>query len=522
MYLSLQEQAVKKVHLGKARFALDLSDGSERGEYVSQDYILNKLGRPHRGINLMFCYYPLDKSWPKRARNAFSDQVIEFQWDYPYDDYFPYTGGVNGNRLGEPFQMMRDVRRHGQEVMLTMTMDPNISDEHLRAIGEDLKSFGRMQLRINHEATGTWFSFTKRAETQKIADFFCHASKIIKEIAPQIDIIICIGGIEDPEPYRGIPLCDGESPMVMEEFFKETVRCADIWSVDKYMALHWGWPCDIADETTNQYKRCNVARNYELTHLSYERFKLLNDGQAKPMVMSEFNADGDVVGPYDQIAMMKEFFALREQDKEDWLSAITFYQFRDRGRLGLEIEDPNNQSVGIEQPILKEYKKLLNSPLCLPQISEAEVDDTDNSSSPLSLRWGSSEDATGSQVTLTLTKTPVFLELYFDEEGAKDNLMIQCNERWFYKAPGVSFVDLMPLYFDYSDSGCAAGTEQRTLTLTFFAPPESGENINDGHADWMSNYYKTLSSLPRLRVEYEPVLPVTTGKEDGMNILGAV
>ena len=40
-------------HLGKAPCALDLGDGSERGEYVNQDYILNKLGRPHRAINLM-------------------------------------------------------------------------------------------------------------------------------------------------------------------------------------------------------------------------------------------------------------------------------------------------------------------------------------------------------------------------------------------------------------------------------------------------------------------------------------
>ena len=238
--------------------------------------------------------------------------------------------------------------------------------------------------------------------------------------------------------------------------------------------------------------------------------------------MSEFNADGDVVGPYDQIAMMKEFFTLREQDKEDWLTAITFYQFRDRGRLGLEIEDPGNPSVGIEQPILKEYKKLLNSPLCLPEISETNVVEEDDKTSPLSLRWGSSEDATGTQVTVTLTKAPIFLELYFDELLAKDNLMIQCNERWFYKAPNVNFVDLMPLFFDYSDSGSMEGSEQRTLTLTFFAPPESGENVEDGHADWMSNYYKNLPSLPKLRVEYEPVLPVTTGKEDGLNILGAV
>lgn len=39
---------MQKLHLGAAQCALDLGDGSERAEYVNQDYILHKLGRPHR------------------------------------------------------------------------------------------------------------------------------------------------------------------------------------------------------------------------------------------------------------------------------------------------------------------------------------------------------------------------------------------------------------------------------------------------------------------------------------------
>ena len=38
---------IKKIHMGPAKCAVDLGDGSERGEYVNQDYILNKLGRPY-------------------------------------------------------------------------------------------------------------------------------------------------------------------------------------------------------------------------------------------------------------------------------------------------------------------------------------------------------------------------------------------------------------------------------------------------------------------------------------------
>ena len=37
---------ISKTQLTPAKCALDLGDGSERGLYVNQDYILRKLGRP--------------------------------------------------------------------------------------------------------------------------------------------------------------------------------------------------------------------------------------------------------------------------------------------------------------------------------------------------------------------------------------------------------------------------------------------------------------------------------------------
>ena len=67
---------IKRVKLIPAKFAVDLGDGSERGNYVNQDYILQKMHRPHRGINLMYCYYPLDEGWPKRARDAYADKDV--------------------------------------------------------------------------------------------------------------------------------------------------------------------------------------------------------------------------------------------------------------------------------------------------------------------------------------------------------------------------------------------------------------------------------------------------------------
>ncbi len=473
------------IHMGAAKCAVDLGDGSERGEYVNQDYILHALGRPHRSISLMYCYYPLDKEWPGRISEVMKDANVSFQWDYPYDDYFTYKGGLNGTTDDEPFTYMRDVRRHGQDVTLTLTVDPNVSDEHLIAIAKDLRPFGRLLLRINHEATGDWFSFTKRTTYQGVADFFVRFSKIIHEYAPNVKTIICIGGVEHPE----------NGPEIEKE--KEFAQCipeADIWSVDKYMALHWGWPFDVALKGGNSFSRSKVRDIYNLTKLSFERYKELNGGVAKPMVMSEFNADGDVTGAYDQAMMVKEFCDIMEEENADWFSGFTFYQFRDRGRLGLEIQDPNNADVGIPQPVMKTYKEIIHSERFLPKMeqgSEIEL--------PVTLRWGGAEDADGLAIPMHFDSNPHFCELYFDEDD-DSNYMMEINGRWFYKSPEAKCIDLMSAFYEKPLDGAC------DMTLKLFAPPASGENDPSQGDDWTENYYYTVKKLPKIRLEFEPVV----------------
>ena len=470
------------VHMGKAKCAVDLGDGSERGEYVNQDYILHKLGRPHRSISLMYCYYPLDKEWPGRISQVMKDADISFQWDYPYDYYFTYKGGLNGNTDDEPFTYMRDVRRHGQDVTLTLTIDPNVTDDHLIAIANDLRPFGRLLLRINHEATGNWFSFTKRTTYQGVADFYCRFNRILKEYAPNVSTILCIGGVEDPNNEK----------IEMEEIFSQAVKDTDIWSVDKYMALHWGWPFDVAlkDSENKSYSRSKVSDIYEMTKRSYNRFKYINGGVSKPMVMSEFNADGDVTGPYDQAAMVKEFCDMLKADPESWFSAFTFYQFRDRGRLGLEIEDPNYSDCGIEQPVLKTYKEIIHDDFFTPEMTRGE-----EVSFPVKLRWGGAEDAEGIEIPLHFDKTPHFCEVTFDDDS---NIMMEINGKWFYKSPKARTIDLMSAFFEKPLSGAA------DLTLRLFAPPASGEN-DLSQEDGLFNSYSTIEKLPAIRIEYEPV-----------------
>lgn len=471
-----------KITMGKARCAVDLGDGSERGEYVDQDYILRKLGRPHRSISLMYCYYPLDEQFPARISEAMKDADVSFQWDYPYDDYFPYTGGIDGNTEGEPFQQMRDVRRHGQDVTLTLTIDPHVTDEMLAAIGDDLRPFGRLMLRINHEATGNWFSFNKRATYQEVADFYCRASRIIKEHAPNVKTILCIGGVEDLSSEE----------IVMEKEFAQAVRETDIWSVDKYMSLHWGWPFDVAEPGGTSHSRSAVKDVYAMTKASYERYKYICGGTDKPMVMSEFNSDGDVTGAYEQAEMVKLFCDMLREDNADWFDGFTFYQFRDRGRLGLEIEDPNNSSVGIEQPVLQTYKEIIHDDWFMPSMTQGgEI------SLPVTLRWGGAEDAEGIAIPLHFDKNPHFCELVFDDDS---NLMIELNGIWFYKSPKAKTIDLMSAFFEKPLNGSA------DMTLKIFAPPATGENDLSAE-DGLMNYYYTLEKLPKIRILTSPVEP---------------
>lgn len=469
------------IHMGKAKCAVDLGDGSERGEYVNQDYILAKMGRPHRAISLMYCYYPLDEGWPGRASVVHASPEVSFAWDFPYDDYFTYKGGLGGNTEGEPFCYMREIRQHGQDVNLTMTIDPHVSDEQLAAIGEDLKPYGRVFLRINHEATGNWFSFNKRCTYQEVADFFVRASKIIKEHAPNVQTVVCIGGIEHLE----------KEEMEMEAEFKQTIPEADVWSVDKYMALHWGWPYDVAERGGTSHNRGTVEDTFEKTKRSFERFRYLNGGVGKPMTMAEFNADGDVTGPYDQAKMVKDFCDMVEEEQATWFSGFTFYQFRDRGRLGLEIEDPNNADVGIEQPLMQTYKEIIQRDWFKPTMDLGK----DEVALPLTLRWGNSEDADGLAIPIHFEKNPTFCEVTFEEDL---NLMMELNGKWFYKAPGSKTIDLMGAFFEKPLDGAA------DLTLKIFAPPASGLNdlsVEDG----LLNSYTTLNKMPDIRVRFEPV-----------------
>ncbi len=480
--------SVTKTKLLPAQCSVDLGDGSERGEYVEQDYILSKLGRPMRAINLMYCYYPNDKEWPKRASYVMEKKGGES----PYDNYFPYTGGLTGKRHSssgpDVFECMKDIRRHGEDVILTITIDPKVSDDHLITIARDLRPFGRILVRINHEATGTWFSFNKRATYEELGLFFAHCCDIFHKEAPQAKIILCLDG------YTSLK----QDQMVKENEFKPAIKAADIVSVDRYLSLHWGWPNDIAEKGGKSFKDFGVQNVYALAKKSAARYDKLCR-KHKPMVLSELNADGDVNGPYKQCKMLKDFCNMIKRDKDKWLSGFTLYQFRDRGRLGLEIQDPNNENVGIEQPLMKTFKEIISDPYFSPSFK----DGGNVKSSSIKMRWGGSEDSEGIALTYKAGGTPLFCECYFTDDLLDASLMLEVNGRWFYKGAGTGYVDLMPAFFDTPKA------KQDTITIRMFMTPTNGINDpskgkssgKDSEDDWAVNQYYEIKSLPIVRIE---------------------
>ena len=156
---------MNKVFLKGCECALDLGDGSERGFYVNQDYILGKLGKVHRGISLMYTYYPNDKEWPTRASKIDTGREATGAWDYPYEDYFPYRGGREGLHDEEPFNFMNEIRQHGQDVVLTITIDPTLTRE-------DIIPIAKLYLDQFRKESGFKFEdFSNEAKT-KIEDNF--------------------------------------------------------------------------------------------------------------------------------------------------------------------------------------------------------------------------------------------------------------------------------------------------------------------------------------------------------------
>jgi hypothetical protein len=339
-------------------------------------------------------------------------------------------------------------------VTLTLAMDCAVESSHLEQIAEELSPFGQLRVRINHECDGTWFAYSKRYTHKQLSDFFIRFAKILKKRAPQVKTICCWGSV-DPETGK---LRHPDLVPMLEH--------ADIWSVDKYLSLHYAWPYNVCEpeELDKSYTRAGVRAVWDDLVSIYQAF-VRASGQRKPLEICEFNADGDVAGRGAQADMLKRFYRRVAQEKPTFLKGITYYQFRDRGRLGLEQEDPNDASIGVAAPFLEEYRRLL---LEEPHFSPTESWTRLAPGAPLSLTWRSAHDAEGLGWKVKLARHASFFELRFPKE---ENLLVRVGKVWFYKRLGVEWVDATE----------AALREAPVVKVAVFAPPKEGINKRLAH-----------------------------------------
>ena len=134
--------------------------------------------------------------------------------------------------------------------------------EDLIPIAKDLLPYGRILLRVNHECTGSWFCYTKRASYQQIADFYVLVCKVMHEHAPNVKMILCAGMYQNDT-----------GKIEMEDIFLEAFKVTDYWSFDQYLALHWGWPFDVAKKGGNSFACYDVDEVYERSRKTVERLK---------------------------------------------------------------------------------------------------------------------------------------------------------------------------------------------------------------------------------------------------------
>ena len=460
----------RRVTLSPAACSLDIGDGSERGEYVNQDYLLKTLGRPHRAVSLMYCYYPIAKGWPKRASVAHPKGGKKGAWDYPYDDYFPFTGGPKGNAEGEVFQQMRDIRRHGQEVTLTLTMDCKVPDDHIRVIARQLKPYGKIRLRLNHECDGFWFVYSQKYSHQEVADFLVRFSRVLKKEAPNVQLICCWGHVIDFKTGR----------LNHEEELSPILETSDVWSADQYLTLHYGWPsksCEPED-VGKTYKIIGVQNVWRQLNGTHRRFVQLS-GQDKGLEIGEFNTDGNVGGEKLQAKWTGDFYRRVLAEKPSFLKGITYYQFRDRGRLGLEREDQSNPENGLPTPFLEEYRAFLRNPYFQSKENWTQT-------KSLRMEWRGSDDSDGLGWKIRLKAKPIFLEILFDK---KANLVIRAGKKWFYKKPDVEWVDVTQAALEWGTA--------KPFPVVIFAPPADGMNPSG-----VSAVAARLSGPPRMRLHY--------------------
>ncbi len=415
---------VSRIRQGSPAIRLFMSDGSERSTYMPQARAIELLGAPHSGVNLMSCYYPKQTFWPERR--LFSDEVTHYRHSIcdstertPLKDLNDWTDGYYSFDIedaeNDVVRQLADVRRYGQEPRLTVTADIDTPDEDLERIGGILKDFGRMQLRLNHEANGcTWFRFARnvgglqgeeaRRLYYEISRFFIRAHDAITGIAPNVTFVACYNGPGE-RAKRG-ELGDGELPHMGEDQLGRMYLLPDVMiSLDQYGSLHYGWPAHrienppIIGQVEAARHRAFALTPRELCEDVIALFwRTVCDMRRGPVRidLGELNYDADIHGDDIQAYVVHEAYSWLRRHPEI-IGSVTFYELTDMGGLGLfrqrEYGDVENVTTTL---LLDVYKDIMG----WDEFRHActVVDEVGEGARGVDLVWRSPEDAEGMEL----------------------------------------------------------------------------------------------------------------------------
>lgn len=447
----LAPAAVRRVRLARPPCTLGITDGSERGDYVPQQHLLAKIGRPHHLVNLMFQYYPDLEGWPT--------QGVKRHGFYRHNDlnkgdgYFPLVLEEGGPWGQAYLRQIEDVRAYGQEPQLTLTLHADTDDATLIRIAKSLAPFAPMRIRINHECNGTWFYFNQRWSYGEVSDFFIRFHNILHEHAPGAKTVACWNGPGDAPQEAD----DGNEMhgMLTEDQLAPMFRTADIVSFDQYASLHYGWPDpDFDPANPTQFFKVPMDRWWKLLEECHDLMCGLRGGPTD-IEVHEINEDADVVGFDEQARWVTRFYTEVVRRRLPWLTNITFYHFRDRGGLGLEHEDPDDPSVFRDLRSLHAYRRAAAHEYFGLRIEPAGAPAED---APLAMEWRSPAAAQGYQIEYDAPRHARLAAVF----PAAAHLLVGAGEQWFIKPAGQERLELP----------AADGR----VVLRVFAPPPDGRN----------------------------------------------
>jgi hypothetical protein len=320
------------VTLKRNKTRLILSNGSERSDFVPVAEIFKKLGRIHDGIQLVKTYYPSDPAWSntRRISAVTTKKDVNYAWDYEYEDYHPFDIGEDNSITRKQIEA---IRSYGSDLHLTLTLELSLSDAEIAKMVRTLGSFGRVFLRINHEANGNWFRYSRQHTFQEYSDFFVRCHKIIKHNSANIFTVFNLSA----DSFVNEKLVVDRFLYLAEGQLREALNTADYWSIDKYTSLHWGWPFETElTAASTAYFKGGIDDWWRLIEETYLKMIWHNHLKAKPLFINEFNSDSDVDGYEGQAEIITKIYSRLARGEFEWLAGITLYQFRDFGGLGLE------------------------------------------------------------------------------------------------------------------------------------------------------------------------------------------